>query len=67
MIDRKIRSLQSMPQRYEVIPEAQELGVEYRHILSGNYRTIYRIEGERVIVLRVVHASRLLDQSLLSG
>ena len=66
-IDRKIRSLKSMPHRHEVIPEAQELGVEYRHIISGNYRTIYRIEGERVIVLRVVHASRLLDQSLLSG
>lgn len=66
-IDRRIRSLKSMPQRYEVIPEAQELGVEYRHIISGNYRTIYRIEDDRVIVLRVIHASRLLDQSLLSG
>jgi plasmid stabilization system protein ParE len=36
-------------------------------IISGNYRTIYRIDGDHVIVLRVIHASRLLDQSLLSG
>ena len=63
----KIRSLKSMPQRHEVIPEAQDLGVDYRHIISGNYRTIYRINEDWVIVLRVIHAARLLDQSLLSG
>ena len=56
-----------MPQRHEVIPEAIDLGVEYRHVISGNYRTLYRIENDRVIVLRVIHASRLLDLSLLSG
>jgi plasmid stabilization system protein ParE len=66
-IERKVRLLRSMPQRHEVIPEALELGVEYRHILFGNYRTIYRIEDDRVIVLRVIHAARLLDQSMLSG
>jgi plasmid stabilization system protein ParE len=67
LIVRQIRSLKSMPQRHEVIPEAIDLGVEYRHVISGNYRTLYRIENDRVIVLRVIHASRLLDQSLLSG
>ena len=66
-IVRQIRALKSLPQRHEVIPEATDLGVEYRHIISGNYRTLYRVEGDHVIVLRVIHASRLLDQSLLSG
>jgi plasmid stabilization system protein ParE len=64
---RRIRSLKSLPHRHEVVPESQELGVEYRHIISGNYRTIYRIEDDHVIVLRVIHAARLLDQSLLDG
>ena len=66
-IVRQIRSLKTMPQRHEVIPEAAALGVDYRHIISGNYRTLYRIEHARVIVLRVIQASRLLDQSILSG
>ena len=66
-IVRQIRSLKTMPLRHEVIPEARDLGVEYRHIISGNYRTLYRVEGDRVIVVRVIHAARLLDQSLLSG
>lgn len=63
----QIRALKSMPQRHEVIPEARELGVDYRHIISGNYRTLYRIERDRVIVLRVIHAARLLDYALLNG
>ena len=66
-IRRQIRSLSSLPQRHEVIPEAESLGVDYRHIISGAYRMVYRIEAERVIVLRVIHAARLLDQSILSG
>jgi plasmid stabilization system protein ParE len=56
-----------MPLRHEVIPEAREIGVEYRHTLSGPYRTIYRVEKERVIVVRVIHGARLLDPSFLPG
>ncbi len=55
-----------MPKRHEVIPEARELGVEYRHALIGKYRTIYRIEGQRVLIIRVIHGARLLDLSLLN-
>jgi hypothetical protein len=46
-----------------VIPEAAELGVDYRHKLFGSYRIIYRVAGGKVIVLRVNHAARLLDLS----
>ena len=66
-ITRRIRSLKSMPLRHEVIPEADELGVDYRHIIFGNYRAIFRIHGNRVFILRVIHAARLLDQSILHG
>jgi plasmid stabilization system protein ParE len=55
-----------MPYRHEVIPESEDLGIDYRQLLLGNYRTIYRIENERVIVLRIVHAARLLDLTMLT-
>jgi plasmid stabilization system protein ParE len=29
-------------------------------LIHGSYRTIYRIEGERVLVIRVVHGARQL-------
>ena len=66
-IAKQIRSLKSMPLRHEIIPEARDIGIGYRHMLSGPYRTIYRVEKERVIVVRVIHGARLLDLSFLLG
>ena len=60
-IEKQIRSLEQFPLRCPVTPESYELGIEYRHILYGHYRTIFRIESSRVIVLRVIHSARLLN------
>ena len=58
---KKIRSLGLLPFSYEVVPEADTLPREYRHFLFGSYRIIYKIEGDRVVVARVIHGSRKLD------
>jgi plasmid stabilization system protein ParE len=63
-IERTIQRFERMPLAYEVIPEASDLGVDYRQKLFGKYRVIYRVEGQRVIVLRIIHGARLLDQSM---
>jgi len=60
-VERQIHSLENFPLRCPVIPEAQELGNQYRHLIYGYYRTIFRIEGKGVIILRVIHGARLLD------
>lgn len=60
-LEAQIDSLEQFPLRCPVIPESQDLGREYRHIIYGNYRTIFRIEGSRVIIMRVIHVARLLD------
>jgi plasmid stabilization system protein ParE len=56
----QITRLESHPHRGEVIAEAADLGVEYRHLVHGRYRTIYRIDDERVLVVRVIHSAQLL-------
>jgi plasmid stabilization system protein ParE len=59
-----ILSLDRLPSRCPVIPEAKELGVPARHLLYGKGNGVYRIvfhvrEDERhVRVLRIWHASR---------
>lgn len=63
-IERQINSLEKFPLRCAVIPEAQELGREYYHIIYGDYRTIFRIEKSKVFILRVIHGARLLDMQL---
>jgi toxin ParE1/3/4 len=56
----QIARLESLPLRGPVIPEAALLGSDLRHLVYRDYRTIYRVEGERVIILRVIHGARLL-------
>jgi plasmid stabilization system protein ParE len=59
-----IFSLDKIPARCPVIPEAKELGYPARHLLYGKGKGIYRIifdireDEQRVRVLRVWHASR---------
>ena|GEM_PF-253324 len=60
-IERQINSLEIFPLRCPVIPESFELGVEYRHIIYGHYRTIFKVENSRVIIMRVIHGARLMD------
>ncbi len=59
-----ISSLDNLPTRCPVIPEANELGYPVRHLLFGKGNGVYRIifyvlEDERQVrVLRIWHASR---------
>lgn len=63
-IEKQINSLEQFPLRCPVTPESYELGIEYRHIRYGHYRTIFRIESPRVIILRVIHGTRLLNMEI---
>jgi len=67
-IERQIDSLETFPLRCPIIPEAQELGSgdKYRHILYGNYRTIFTIYASGVMIMRVFHGAKLLDLRLFA-
>lgn len=60
-IESQINSLEKFPLRCPVVSESQDLGKEYRHIIYGPYRTIFRIDGSNVIIMRVIHSGRLLS------
>jgi plasmid stabilization system protein ParE len=60
ILRRQQQLLTRFPLRSPVIPEAARLGVEYRHLIHGEYRTVYRIEKNRVLVVRVIHGAQLL-------
>ena len=64
-LERQISTLERFPLRCPTIPEATELGVHYRHLVYGEYRTIFRIVGTTVYILRVIHGARLLDLGIL--
>ena len=64
-IEQQAKTLSQIPKRCPVIPEADEIGVEYRHLIWGQYRSLFRIEGGTVYVVRVVHGAQLLDTATL--
>lgn len=64
-LERQLITLGRFPERWPVAPENELLGTRYRHLIYGDYRTIFRVSGRRVLVLRIVHGARLLDSSML--
>jgi len=66
-LEEQIGTLERFPERSPLAPENELLGTAYRHLLYGNYRTIFKIVGSRVIILRVLHGARLLDTGILEG
>ena len=58
---RKVKSLESMPSRGAFISESSELRRAYRQLVYGRYRIIYRLEERAIMIMRVLHAARILE------
>ena len=58
----RIRKLASFPLIGRIVPEfEEEFYDKYRELIHENFRIIYRVEGKRIFVLRIVNARRLLS------
>ena len=55
-----VESLERFPEMGRNVPEAE--GSNIRELLFSNYRIMYRIEAERILILTVIHGSRNLSQ-----
>jgi plasmid stabilization system protein ParE len=58
-----VARLRRFPEIGGRVPEFEELGL--REIVHGNYRVIYRYEGNAVLILTVHHGAKPLTQSSL--
>ena len=63
-LGKQVATLERFPERCALIPENDLMGTVYRHLVYGDYRTVFRVAGRRVIVLRIVHGARLMDSSM---
>jgi plasmid stabilization system protein ParE len=53
-----VESLGQFPLRCPIAPEAGVHGAEVRHRIVGEYRILFSVRGERVIILHVRHSAR---------
>ena len=54
----KVRYLERSPYQYASLTERVRGGYEYRQVLFGKYRAIYRIEGDQVYIVRIRHQAQ---------
>ncbi|MBI2335938.1 MAG: type II toxin-antitoxin system RelE/ParE family toxin [Deltaproteobacteria bacterium] len=66
-LEHQVKTLEHFPRRCSLIPENEILKAEYRQLIYGDYRTIFRIHKNFVYVLRIIHGSRLLEDSSLEA
>ena len=62
-LEEQIEALEQFPERCPLIPENELLGTGYRHLIYGAYRTIFRITGKTVFIVRIIYGARLLAPS----
>ena len=54
-----VENLEKFPEVGRKVPEAEEVNI--RELLFHNYRILYRVERERILILSVIHRSRDLS------
>jgi plasmid stabilization system protein ParE len=54
----KVKSLKLSPEMGRVVPEVNN--IQFREIIFGKYRVIYRLENNQISILTVRHGMQLL-------
>ena len=54
-----VESLKTFPKMGRNVPESESENI--RELLFNNYRIIYQVEPERVLILTIIHAARKLE------
>ncbi len=65
--EKSICSLNDFPKIGRIVPELEKQGIEkYRELILGNYRVIYEINDERVIVHTIIDGRRNFEEIIIS-
>jgi len=54
----KVEQLRSAPEIGRIVPEIRNN--QFRELIYGNYRVIYRIEAEQISILTIRHGKQIL-------
>ncbi len=64
-LEKQVESLGRFPERCPLIPENALLRGKYRHLIFGDYRTLFRVARKTVYIVRIINSARLLDMSMI--
>ena len=64
-LEEQVESLGRSPERCPLIPENAVLRGKYRHLIYHDYRSIFRVRGKNVYIIRIVISARLLQAAMV--
>lgn len=57
-IVQSMHQLEKFPLSGALLQAATGVGIDYRYLVSGNYMTFYRCDGEDIYIVRVLYGKR---------
>jgi len=60
-LEKKVYLLNTFPERHPLILENEFFGTDYRHLVYKKYRIIYRVIGDSIFILRIIHGAKILQ------
>lgn len=64
-LEKQVESLSLFPERCPLISENDLLRGKYRHLIYGDYRSIFRVRGKTVYIIRIINSARLLETAMV--
>ena len=65
-IEDKIKKLKAFPEQGRIVPELEQQNIlDYRELIEGNYRIIYAIQENTVIIHTIIDSRRNLEDLII--
>jgi plasmid stabilization system protein ParE len=64
-LEKQVESVSRSPERCPLISEYNLLRAKYRQLIFGDYRTIFRVAGKTVYIIRIINSARLLEITMV--
>lgn len=65
-IEKRVAELKTLPERGRIVHELEKQNIfDYRELIEDNYRIIYSIQDNTVIIQAVIDSRRNLDEFLI--
>ena len=64
--EEKVMSLHQHPKSGRIIPELERQGItQYRELIQGYYRIVYKISKDKVVILTVIDGRRNFEEIII--
>jgi plasmid stabilization system protein ParE len=65
--EKRVGELRKYPERARIVPELEEQNIlEYREMIEGNYRIIFAIQEETVVVHTIIDSRRNVEEVIIN-